>query len=383
MQNLDYKKLLNFSKIEPIVKENYTEKDILSGKLSEKDKTQMIINKILENNGISAICKNIISNRSSSVYEFQLNGYSVKFQKIKNLTDTFKMYLHTENVIVEQAKTFSGFSISIGNKHKSILTLGDCYHDKFSRTCVPIGVDIYNQTIETDLATLPHLMICGSTGSGKSVCLNDLICSLLINNKPEEVQFILIDPKQVEFAPYRQLQNYCQQGVISEVNIASNLLSQLCSLMDRRYIDFQNKGVLDINSFNVKNSRYYKYYRIFVFIDELADLMFLQRKEVETPLCRLAQMGRAAGIHLVLATQRPSREIITGILKVNIPAKICFKVPSTVNSRIVLDQNGAESLSGNGDGLWLNGKTTTPIRFQSPYISTTEIQRIVEEAKHC
>ena len=197
MQNLNYKELLKFSTTEPIVKENYTEADILSGNLSEKDKTRMIINKILENNGISANCKNIINSRNSSVYEYQLNGYSVKFQKIKNLTDTFKMYLHTENLIVEQAKEFSGFSISVGNKNKTILTLGDCYNSKFSNTSVPIGIDIYSKTIEADLAKLPHLMICGSTGSGKSVCINDVICSLLINNKPEQVQLILIDPKQV------------------------------------------------------------------------------------------------------------------------------------------------------------------------------------------
>lgn len=378
---LDYKTVLNFSPPDVARKEVYTENDILTGNLSKKDKTQMIIDKILANNNISANCINVIDNRSSSVYEYKLNGYSVKFSKIKNLTDTLKMYLSTDSLMIEQSKKVAGFSISIGKANKKILTLGDCYDSNCQKTIVPIGKDIYNKTIKTDLTQLPHLMICGTTGSGKSVCIHGLISSLLINNNPEDVQLILIDPKQVEFAPYGALCNYCQQGIISRINIASSLLSQLCMLMDRRYLDFQNKGVLDINSFNIKNARSYKYYRIFVFIDELADLMLLNKREIETPLCRLAQMGRAAGIHLVLATQRPSREIITGLLKVNIPAKICFKVPSAVNSRIVLDQNGAEELNGGGDGLWFDGKSTNLVRFQSPYISPEEIQKIVNQAK--
>ncbi len=267
------------------------------------------------------------------------------------------------------------------DNHKRI-KFENCYSYNIKGTTIPIGKDSYNNTVVKNFAQLPHLFICGSEGKDIKEFLDVILSSLIMNNNPEHVQLILIDTKQVDFHPYGLLKNYCQLGVISEANVAINCLSQLCYLMYRRYTDFQNKGVLDIDSFNVKNAGYYKYYRVFIIIDELADLIFLNRREVENSLCRLAQMGRSAGIHLVLATQRPTKDVLTDLLIENIPARLCFKVDSNMTSRIVLNQNGAENLSGDGDGVWMDDVRGDVERVQTPYITSEEVQKIILNARN-
>ena len=378
---MDYKNILKTTQINSNPIYEYSELDILSGSnLSEQDNIKMILDRIIQSNGISATCKDIIENRSSIVYEYEITNFTTKFNKIKNLESIIKMHLHTDSVIIDFSKIINGFSISITKEDKTIVTLGDVYNSSISNLQCPIGMDIYNNPLIIDIAKLPHLMICGSTGSGKSVCMNSIISSLIINNPSCGLKFIMIDPKQVELSPYESLTNYIPYGIISDINFASTILYNLCQVMDNRYKIISQQICKNIDEYNIKNPTN-KFFRIIIFIDELADLMIRNKKEVEPYLCRLAQMGRACGIHLVIATQRPSREVVTGILKVNIPAKICFKVPSIVNSRVVLDQKGADQLSGNGDGLFLNGKSTEPIRFQGSYISSEEIYELVNQAK--
>lgn len=378
---MQYTDVLKVTHIENTPIETYSELDILSGKnLSKKDNVKMILDRIIQSNGISATCQNIIENRSSIVYEYEIANFTTKFTKIKGLESIIKMHLHTDSVIIDYSKTINGFSISIAKEDKTIVTLGDVYNSSITGFQCPIGIDIYNNPLIVDITKLPHLMICGSTGSGKSVCMNSIISSLIINNDSCGLKFIMIDPKQVELNPYEPLTDYIPYGIISDINFASTVLYNICQVMDNRYRTISQINCKNIEEYNLQNPTK-KFFRIIIFIDELADLMIRNKKEVEPYLCRLAQMGRACGIHLIIATQRPSREVVTGLLKVNIPAKICFKVPSAINSKIVLDQKGAEELSGNGDGLFINGKSTEPIRFQGCYISTEEINAIVNELK--
>ena len=191
------------------------------------------------------------------------------------------MYLKTDSVTINYAKETTGFEINIAKQDKSIVTLGDCYKNgkNINKTNVPIGYDLYNNPLLIDIAKLPHLMICGSTGSGKSVCMNTIICSLLLNYTQEPIKFIMIDPKQVEFSLYAPLKNYVPYGIISDINQASTLLYNLCCVMDNRYKMISQIGCKNIDEFNIKNSA--KFYQIIVCIDELADLMIRNKKEVE------------------------------------------------------------------------------------------------------
>jgi len=187
---------------------------------------------------------------------------------------------------------------------------------------------------------------------------------------------VLIDPKQVEFSRYNKMKFFLSCDVVDNIYKASSALYTICHNMEQRYRTISAMGCKDIDEFNAISEQ--KYSRAIIIIDELAELMMRNKKEVEPLLIRLAQMGRACGIHLILATQRPSREVVTGLLKVNIPTKICFKVPSAVNSRVVLDTSGAEKLTGDGDGLLLNPDGKDPIRFQGSFVSTSEIENMIE-----
>lgn len=357
--------------------------------LTEKDKeNKEIIERVLLNKDISCECKNIFKNICSTLYEFELYNFDISFEKIKRLEKTFQMFLHSDAVTVEFSKNYSGFAINVPNDKRDIITLGDVFEkvqiEELSPTNLtnmkcPIGIDNYNNPVQIDIAKLPHLLICGSTGSGKSVCLNNIITSLLLTNESAAVKFIMIDPKQVELAPYDELTNFLSVPVITNTYKAATVLWNLCRRMDQIYARIREAGCKNIEEFNQKSN--IKLQRMVVVIDELADLMIKHKKEVEPSIVRLAQMGRACGIHLILSTQRPSREVVTGLLKVNIPAKICFKVTSSVNSRVVLDNSGAEKLLGNGDGLFMDGKSNELLHFQGSMITTEEIEKIVETAK--
>jgi S-DNA-T family DNA segregation ATPase FtsK/SpoIIIE len=244
---------------------------------------------------------------------------------------------------------------------------------------VGLGRDVSGAPIVVDLAKLPHLLVAGTTGSGKSVCLNAFITCLVFNNTPEQLQLVMIDPKKVELIRFNGLPHLIGRVEV-EADRAVGVLRWLTAEMDRRYEIFAQVGARNLNGYNQKVGRLKdgkKFPHIVVFIDELADLMHTYPGDVERTLCRLAQMARATGIHLVVATQRPSTDVITGLIKANFPARLSFAVASGVDSRVILDMVGAEHLLGKGDMLFLAPDASGPVRIQGVFLSDSEIERVV------
>lgn len=257
---------------------------------------------------------------------------------------------------------------------------------------IALGTNVYNEPVIADISTMPHMLVSGTTGSGKSVFINTLITSLLFTLSPKQLRFLMIDPKMIELSPYNGIPHLLKP-VVTDVEDAKNCLVWAEKEMDRRYTMFSETQARNLESFNeaIKNGskaglerklgrkidwNWGEIPQIVVVIDELADLMITQGKDVEIPITRIAQKARAAGIHLVIATQRPSSEIVTGLIKTNFPTRIAFKVSSSVDSRTILDSSGAEKLLGNGDMLFLpNGKTAQ--RIQASFISEPEVKKIV------
>lgn len=342
-----------------------------------EDENLNILNRIFINNQISCSCTKILKTALCTIYDFELFSYSITFEKIKKLEKTLQMFLKKESIIISPSKINIGFTVSVPHDDRILIPLGNCFQqtENISNFSIPIGLDEQNNPVNIDITKLPHLLISGSTGSGKSVCINSIINSLLIKNTVEDLQLILIDPKQVEFSKYSNLKYFINGPVITNINYASNTLYKICCNMDLRYREISRMNCKTIDEYNAISSK--KYSRAIIIIDELADLMIRNKKEIEPLLVRIAQLGRACGIHLIIATQRPSHEVVTGLIKVNIPAKICFKVPSAVNSRVVLDRAGAEKLTGYGDGLFLNSDGSEIIRFQGAYISSEEIDNCI------
>ena len=231
-----------------------------------------------------------------------------------------------------------------------------------------------------DLAKMPHLLIAGATGSGKSVCINSIITSMLLHTYPRAVRMVMIDPKQVELTRYDGIPHLACP-VITDCNQAAMTLQSIAySEMDKRYKHLQQHGCRDIQTYNAQYPDE-QFSRLVVVIDELADLMIRSRKMVEDAIVRIAQLGRAAGIHLVVATQRPSREVVTGLIKANLPSRIAFATASAIDSRVILDRNGAEKLLGRGDMLYKPADSFQPIRLQGVYVSDGEVERVVNDLK--
>lgn len=354
--------------------------DLTIGEVQENsmdDENLNILNRIFINKQITCSCTKIVKTAMCTIYDFELFSYNITFEKIKKLEKTLQMFLRKESVVISPSKYNIGFIVSVPHDNKLIIPLGNCLKQDKSLDgfIIPIGLDEQNNIININIKKLPHLLISGTTGTGKSVCINNIIVSLLAKNKPGDLQLILIDPKQVEFSKYNKLKYFLNGPIITDIYQSSNALYKICCNMDLRYREISKKGCKNIEEYNAISEN--KYSRAVIIIDELADLMIRNKKEVEPLLVRIAQLGRACGIHLILATQRPSREVVTGLIKVNVPAKICFKVPSAVNSRVVLDKTGAEKLTGNGDALFLNSDGSEPVRFQGAYITSEEIDKIV------
>lgn len=248
-----------------------------------------------------------------------------------------------------------------------------------------LGKDLMGNNVYGRLDTMPHLLIAGATGSGKSVCVNSIICSILLRTRPDEVKLLLVDPKKVEFTPYNGIPHLLSP-VITDANLASGALKVIVEMMDARYSLFEELTVRNISSYN----EYVKQNpdcgkevlpRIVVIIDELADLMLAASKDVEQSIQRITQLARAAGIHLIVATQRPSVNVITGVIKANIPSRIAFMVSSRPDSRTILDQSGAEKLLGYGDMLFLDNGASSPVRLQGVYIQDKEVEEICNWVK--
>ncbi|MBR6568299.1 MAG: DNA translocase FtsK [Clostridia bacterium] len=329
--------------------------------------------------------------RGPSVTRYELSpAPGVKISKIINLIDDIALGLAASGVRIEAPiPGKSAVGIEVPNKTRSTVTLREIISSaeynkhKGKLLTVALGKDIAGNINCADLSKMPHLLIAGTTGSGKSVCLNGMIASILYNATPSEVKLLMIDPKQVEFTVYNGIPHLLVP-VITDARKAAGSLAWAVSEMDNRYKTFAQCGVRDIGSFNkyIKDHPELQYMpQIVIFIDELNDLMMVSPKEVEDSICRLAQKARAAGMHLVVATQRPSVDVITGLIKANIPSRLSLSVSSQVDSRTVLDCIGAEKLLGNGDMLFSPVGISKPVRIQGAYLSDEEIEKIVDFIK--
>lgn len=315
----------------------------------------------------------------------------VKVSKIVSLQDDLALALAAKDIRMEAPiPGKSAIGIEVPNSEIAIVTLREVLEAKEnnkpdSKLLIGFGRDITGQAILAELNKMPHLLVAGSTGSGKSVCINGIIISILMRAKPHEVKLMLIDPKMVELNVYNGIPHLLAP-VVTDAKKASQALQKVVSEMERRYDLFSHTGTRNIKGYNSFVERYNKENEdnmqklpyIVVIIDELADLMMVASHDVEDSITRLAQMARAAGIHLIIATQRPSVDVITGVIKANIPSRIAFAVSSTVDSRTILDTGGAERLLGRGDMLFMPAGTSKPIRVQGAFVSDEEVQAVVD-----
>ena len=342
----------------------------------------------LESFGVRAQAGDVVRGPSVTRYEFRLEQ-GVKLNKVTSLSDDLALALGVGNIrIAPIPEKNSVIGIEVPNKHSSMVLIRDVlegrtFREHSSRVAFSIGRDIAGRDIVGNISKLPHVLIAGTTGSGKSVCINSLIVSLLYKATPDEVRFIMVDPKMVELNPYNGIPHLLIP-VVTDPKKAAGALQWAVFEMMKRYKAFSEHNVKDLASFNrmaAQDGTLQRLPTVVVVIDELADLMMVAAKEVEESICRVAQMGRAAGVHLVIATQRPSADIITGVMKANIPSRIAFAVASSMESRIILDMTGAEKLVGKGDMLYFPVGSSKPQRVQGCMITEEEIDRVVSFVK--
>ena len=338
--------------------------------------------------GVDAAAGDVVHGPSVTRYEFTLEQ-GVKLSKITNLSDEIALALGASGVRVAPVPNkISVVGIEVPNRTVTAVRIRDVIESReFTRHPSPVafavGKDIGGNNIVGNIARLPHVLIAGTTGSGKSVCTNSLIVSILYKSTPDEVRFIMVDPKMVELAPYNGIPHLLIP-VVTDPKKAAGALQWAVFEMMKRYKRFSEKGVKDLAGYNAlpeTDEDVKKLPTVVVVIDELADLMLVAAKEVEESICRVAQMGRAAGMHLVVATQRPSADVITGLMKANIPSRIAFAVASSMESRIILDTPGAEKLVGKGDMLYSPLGDSKPTRVQGCFITPEEIERVVAFVK--
>lgn len=326
-----------------------------------------------------------------AVTQFELTvGQGTKVSKIRNLTDDLKLALAAKDIRIQAPiPGRRSIGIEIPNRKSRAVQLAEVIESPAFKLAespleVAMGLDLSGQPVTMDLRKMPHGLIAGATGSGKSVFINSLLISLLYKASPSDLKLLLIDPKMVELAPFNHIPHLISP-VITDVKAASAALKWAVEEMERRYQLFAHAAVRDISRFNqqaIKAGEYNKKLPfIVIVIDELADMMMAAPQDVEDAICRIAQKARACGIHLVLATQRPSVDVITGLIKSNVPTRIAFAVSSQIDSRTILDQQGAERLLGKGDMLYLGSGMASPIRIQGTYVSDEEIDRIIEHAR--
>jgi DNA translocase FtsK len=324
--------------------------------------------------------------RGPAITRFEIQpSPGVKVSKIVSLTDDIALSLAAPSVRIEAPiPGKSAVGIEVPNEKISVVTLREVldtkkFRDSKSDLTIALGKDIAGNIVVADLSKMPHLLIAGATGSGKSVCINTLIVSLLFKASPDKVKMILIDPKVVELNIYNGIPHLLTP-VVTDPKKAAGVLNWVVNEMTERYKTFAENNVRDIEGYN-KIHGVNAMPKIVVIVDELSDLMMVSPAEVEEYICRLAQMARAAGIYLVIATQRPSVDVITGVIKANIPSRISFAVTSQIDSRTILDMAGAEKLLGKGDMLYYPIGESKPIRVQGAFISDKEVEDIVNFLK--
>lgn len=362
-------------------------------------KTQEDINKELETNATTIVealrsfgvqTKCIGTCRGPSVTRYELQpAAGVKISKITGLADDIALNLAASGIRIEAPiPNKPAVGIEVPNKIRDTVPFRQLIEspeiaEKKSKLAAVLGKDISGEIVIADIAEMPHLLIAGTTGSGKSVCVNSIIMSILFRSKPEEVRFIMIDPKAVEFMAYNGIPHLLIP-VVTDAKKAAGALSWAVGEMLKRYSLFSEYNVRNIHGYNSladKDPDMKKMEQIVIFIDELADLIMASKNEVEDSICRLAQMARAAGMHLVIATQRPTVDVVTGLIKANIPSRIALKVSSGIDSRTIMDEQGAEKLLGRGDMLFKSVSMPKPTRVQGCWISDKEVERVVDFLK--
>ncbi|CCQ93068.1 DNA translocase FtsK [[Clostridium] ultunense Esp] len=345
------------------------------------------IEETMKNFGIDANIMQINKGPAITCYELQL-APGIKVSRVVNLSDDLALNLATSDIRVEAPiPGKAAVGIEVPNRIKDNVGLkeilqSDEYISLDSNIPLLLGKNISGKPIVSSIDKMPHLLIAGATGSGKSVCINTIIMSILFKAHPDEVKLLLIDPKVVELSIYNGIPHLLIP-VVTEPRKAASALNWAVEEMERRYKLFAKNSVRDIKAFNEKfeNKKEERLSNIVIIIDELADLMMVAAQEIEDLICRLAQMARAAGIYLIVATQRPSVDVITGTIKANIPSRISFAVSSQVDSRTILDMSGAEKLLGKGDMLFYPSNLSKPIRIQGAFISDGEVEKVVEFLK--
>ncbi len=355
--------------------------------------TAMKLQQILENFGVKVTVTNVSCGPSVTRYELQPE-MGVKVSKIVGLSDDIKLNLAAADIRIEAPiPGKAAVGIEVPNKENSPVMFRDLlespeFKNSSSKISFAVGKDIGGKAVVSDIGKMPHVLIAGQTGSGKSVCINTLIMSILYKAMPDEVKLIMIDPKVVELSVYNGIP-HLMIPVVTDPKKAAGALNWAVAEMDRRYRVFAEYGVRDMKGYNEKivsmpsvdGTVKEPLPQIIVIVDELADLMMTAPGEVEGAICRLAQLARAAGIHLVIATQRPSVNVITGLIKANMPSRIAFSVSQGVDSRTIIDMNGAERLLGKGDMLFYPAGYLKPARVQGAFVSDKEVQDVVEFLK--
>jgi len=334
-----------------------------------------------------------------TMYEFR-PAPGVKISKVSSLADDLALNLRASNIrIVAPIPGKSAIGIEIPNNKRKLVTLkeilsSEAFINSHNRITIALGMDIVGQPVITDLTRMPHLLVAGATGTGKSVSINAMINSILFKASPSMIRFIMIDPKRIELAPYQDIPHLLHP-VVTNPKEATKALGWAVDEMERRYSLLSEEGVRNIDAYNRKvrkeslhktldggkeNKKHLPY--IIIIIDELADLMMVSSRKVEESMARLAQMARAAGIHMIIATQRPSVDVLTGIIKANFPTRISFQVSSRVDSRTILDVMGAEHLLGEGDMLFLPPGVGKLIRIHGAFVSEDEVKRVISFLKN-
>ncbi|MFH0917957.1 MAG: DNA translocase FtsK [Candidatus Omnitrophota bacterium] len=341
-----------------------------------------ILENTLEDFGILAKVTDIIRGPVITRYELE-PAAGVKINRIENLSDDIALAIKAQSIrIIAPIPGKGRVGVEVPNLQSSLVCIKDLltsteYHKQRSPLTIALGKDITGRSVFGDLDDMPHLLIAGTTGSGKTVCVNTCILSLLFRGSPNDLKFLMIDPKMVELMPFNGLPHLLCP-VVTDAKKAAVALNWVVSEMESRYVLLSKAGIRNIEAYNEKQE---KIPYIIVIVDEFADLMSVARDQIENAITRLAQLSRAVGIHLILATQRPSVDVITGVIKANLPARVSFKVASKVDSRTVLDSNGAEALLGKGDMLFLQPGKEELVRIQGALVKDAEIERVVEFIK--
>lgn len=394
----EVKEVLNLEHTVVVEEENYefppieilsqgVKRGLKGGKKAVAD-TATKLQKTLYSFGVSAKVENVSIGPAITRYELK-PAEGVRVSKIANLADDIALNLAAETIRIEAPiPGKQAVGIEVPNAENEVVHLRDIidtqeFEDHKSKLAFALGKDVAGNEVITDIAKMPHVMIAGATGSGKSVCINTLISSIIYKAKPSEVKMVMIDPKVVELSVYNGIPHLLIP-VVTEPRKAAGALAWAVQEMENRYATFAQKGVRDLKGYNEvidKNGGIGRLPHIVIIIDELADLMMVAKNDVEDAICRLAQKARAAGMHLVIATQRPSVDVITGLIKANIPSRIAFAVSSQVDSRTILDMVGAEKLLGKGDMLFYPAGAPKPVRVQGAFISDSEVEKIVDFLK--